>query len=272
MKVLHSIFHWIWYIIACPFVAFVFFFSMLRLMSFARKYRKNPKKYFLDTRYHFVYKRCKQLFWLKHIKVKTNGTAKLSNSPCLLVYNHKSNVDALVLFKLLYEHKLNANPDFKLTFVAKTELKEKRNVITDVLDLVDAIYIDRKDLRQQFRMFEKQNEMVKDKFTVLIAPEGTRNKNDEFGEYKAGALKLAFHNMIPIQPAVIWGSQGSLFESKVKKVSKTICVTFLSYKKPLDFHSHNIEWISSELRLEMYKEYLRINSKMVENKDPYSDN
>jgi hypothetical protein len=76
--------------------------------------------------------------------------------------------------------------------------------------------------------------------------------------------------MIPIQPIVLWGTSGSLFEKKVKKVSKTICVTFLPYKKAFDFHSHNVEWFSNEIRSEMTAEYKRISTKIAEKKEPYN--
>jgi 1-acyl-sn-glycerol-3-phosphate acyltransferase len=109
------------------------------------------------------------------------------------------------------------------------------------LDLLDTIYIDRSDIRQQFKSFEHQILSVKDKFSIAIAPEGTRNPEHEFSDFKAGAFKIAFQNLIPIQPIVIYGSRGLLFEKKHHKVSRDVYVTFLPYKKPFDFHTHNID-------------------------------
>jgi 1-acyl-sn-glycerol-3-phosphate acyltransferase len=176
---------------------------MLSVHGKARKYRKNPNKFFLEQRYRFLYSQVKKLLFLKRIKVLSNGVSKIPSSPCLFVYNHKSNIDAAILLKYLIEYRNTVNPSFKFIFVGKTELQQKKGFVKDALDLVDTIYIDRQDLRQQFKMFEKQNECIKNKYSIIIAPEGTRYKEDAFGEFKAGAIKVAFHNMIPIQPIVL---------------------------------------------------------------------
>jgi 1-acyl-sn-glycerol-3-phosphate acyltransferase len=177
--------------------------SIIRVRGKARKYRRNPNSCFLDQRYHFLYAQVKKLLFLKRITVLSNGVTKIPSSPCLFVYNHKSNIDAVILLKYLLEYRNTVNPNFKFVFIGKTELQKKRNFIKDTLDLADTIYIDRADLRQQFKMFEKQNERIKDKYSIVIAPEGTRNKEDDFGEFKPGSIKVAFHNMIPIQPIVL---------------------------------------------------------------------
>lgn len=233
----------------------------------ARKYRKFPNKFFLEQRYNFVHSQVNKLLFIKRVKVHSNGTSKIPTIPTLFVYNHKSNIDAVVLLKLLFEHWENTNQAFKFKFVAKKELQNKKNMITSVLDLLDTIYLDRNDIRQQFKAFESQHNSVKDKYSIIIAPEGTRYHQHEFGDFKAGAFKLAFHNLIPIQPIVLYGTPGLLFEKKYAKVSRDIYVTFLIYRKPFDFHTHNIEWYSNEIRGEMIKEYLRI-KKNVENHTP----
>jgi 1-acyl-sn-glycerol-3-phosphate acyltransferase len=75
--------------------------------------------------------------------------------------------------------------------------------------------------------------------------------------------------MIPIQPIVLWGTSGSLFEKKVQKPSKKFYVSFLLYKKPFDFHSHNITWFIEEIRNEMENEYKRISVCVEQNKTVY---
>jgi 1-acyl-sn-glycerol-3-phosphate acyltransferase len=145
------------------------------------------------------------------------------------------------LVDLLIKYQTNYNANFKFSIIAKKETA-KVGLIKNILSLLDALYLDREDIRQQFKVFEQQNELIKNKYSILIAPEGTRIHGDELGEFKAGAIKVAYHNMIPIQPIAIYGSDGLMDKNKTHmKKDRIVYVDFLPYKKPFDFHMHNIE-------------------------------
>jgi 1-acyl-sn-glycerol-3-phosphate acyltransferase len=118
------------------------------------------------------------------------------------VFNHKSNLDGVVMVKLLIQNFKENNNNFKFNIIIKKQIS-KVSFLYNILSLIDALYIDRDDLRQQLNLFKKQNELIKEKHSIVIAPEGTRINEDEFGEFKSGAFKIAFDNMICVQPVVI---------------------------------------------------------------------
>jgi 1-acyl-sn-glycerol-3-phosphate acyltransferase len=176
---------------------------MITVKSRARKYLKNKKKYFFIQRFSYLNKMTRRLLYIKRIRIQTNGVFKIPNNTCLFIYNHKSNIDALVLIRQLYDYCTNVNPDFRFLFIAKKEIKDKKNFVTAILDLLDTLYIDRADIRQQVRVYDEQKKQIDQHCSILIAPEGTRNKDHAFGEFKPGSIRLAFDKMIPIQPIVL---------------------------------------------------------------------
>ncbi|MDR1850724.1 MAG: 1-acyl-sn-glycerol-3-phosphate acyltransferase [Mycoplasmataceae bacterium] len=274
MKTLIKVLKAIGYGLAYPFVGIGLIISFSSAKRAAKKYRKAPNKVFLENRYYVVYKLINRVLFLKRIKVQHDRLSKVPTTPCLFVYNHKSNLDALILIKLLYEYKAEYFNGFKMKFVAKQELNKKKGVVTAVMDLIDTLYIDRDNIRQQLQVFDQQNESIKNKYSIVIAPEGTRVPGDEFGEFKAGAFKVAYTNMTPIQPIVIYGSSGLLFDKDKTNTNKSrqVYVNFMPYLKPFNFHTHNIEYLSNEVKNDMQNTYDQIKARVRENRKVFEEN
>ena len=63
--------------------------------------------------------------------------------------------------------------------------------------------IDRSNTKKAIKSLKKvEKEIIKNKSSFLIAPEGTRSKNGSLGEFKKGAFKLALDHKLPILPLV----------------------------------------------------------------------
>jgi len=85
--------------------------------------------------------------------------------------------------------------------------------------------------------------------------------DDTFGEFHAGAIKPAFDLLIPILPVVINGSSGLMDKNKKFRKGRKIHVSFLDVEKPFNFHFHNPEYFSQQLREKMLKKYLSYKKK-----------
>jgi 1-acyl-sn-glycerol-3-phosphate acyltransferase len=204
----------------------------------------------------------KKYMFIKRIKIVHNDFSSIPNKPCLFIANHKGNADGFAIFISLYQHRQTHNQDSSPIMIAKKELNKKFSVVTPILDMIDTIYIDREDIRQQVMVYMKQKEYItKDKRSIVVCPEGTRIYTDKFAEFKSGALKIAFDTLSPIVPIVIYGSSGLMDSDKTNiKSGRTIYVNFLHTVQAKDYSGHNVVYFAEKLQNEMQDVYNKMNS------------
>ena len=89
--------------------------------------------------------------------------------------------------------------------VAKIETK-KIPMVRTWMELLDCIFLDRKNPRQAVEAMREAEEMLERGESVIVFPEGTRSKGDAMGEFKAGAFKMACKAGAPVVPVAIDGS------------------------------------------------------------------
>ncbi|AFG37134.1 lysophospholipid acyltransferase family protein [Spirochaeta africana] len=138
-------------------------------------------------------------FWAIHITGRENIRP---DTPYMIISNHQSLVDILVLYRL-FKH-------FK--WVAKAELF-KIPVFGWHMALNRYIRLDRMDRRSQFKMLKTAIRTVEQGSSVLIFPEGTRTADGTLRRFKEGAFVIAQKAKVPIVPIVINGSFASLPKS-----------------------------------------------------------
>lgn len=140
--------------------------------------------------------------------------------PVLLVANHRSFLDPLVV---------GASAPRPLHFMAKVELFSVPILGAAIRRLhtlpVRRAGADPKSLRLALRILEDGN-------ALLIFPEGTRGKDEEFLEGKGGAGMLAVLSGAPVVPVYIEGSGRALPRGKFLPRPAKIVVRFGS---PLSF-------------------------------------
>lgn len=247
-----KIFELIWYWIAIWFIIIAFAFRSLSVMRKSKKYSKNKDAYLINDRYKIVHKLIKNVFFIKRITPRYSNFNHLIKKPTLFVCNHKSLVDPMVVFEALYEQEGTPFP----SFVYKNDLN-KSKLLKAALTLIDCIALDRNDMRQQFEAYNLQNDLVHSGRSIIIFIEGTRIQDHQFGEYKAGALRVAYKNFMPICPIVIFGT--NKLDKKFKKVFefkiKNINVVALDLIKPTNFVNVKINIISERLKEAMWTEY-----------------
>ncbi|MFT6783017.1 MAG: putative phosphoserine phosphatase/1-acylglycerol-3-phosphate O-acyltransferase [Saprospiraceae bacterium] len=112
--------------------------------------------------------------------------------PAVFIFNHQSNVDLLIMAKLLRRDAVA---------IAKKELK--MSPVGPLFMAAGVIFIDRGDKNKAIEAMAPAVEALKNGTSVGLAPEGTRSKDYGLGEFKKGAFHLAMQAGVPIVPIVI---------------------------------------------------------------------
>jgi len=164
------------------------------------KYARHPERYPLAVRYARIRSLSLFVFRSIHVKVNIEGEGIISNQkgPFVLYANHYSDLDPIILVAL---------SEKPITFVAKKETLSYP-FIGKVVKLLEGVAIDRGDLRSQLVAIDRAVKMVESGRSIAIFPEGTRNRNPELpiGEFKPGALKIAYRTGAPVIPCALYGT------------------------------------------------------------------
>lgn len=141
-----------------------------------------------------------KLLKLAGVTVTVEGKENIpTDGPCVFVGNHRSYYDIpLMLTQLDAPHAL----------VSKKEV-EKIPLVRGWMRLLHCVFLDREDARKAMASLNEAIENVKKGYSVVIFPEGTRNKGEEGSllEFKGGAFRIATKTKAPIVPVAITGSR-----------------------------------------------------------------
>jgi 1-acyl-sn-glycerol-3-phosphate acyltransferase len=185
-------------------------------------------------------------YWKVHVK----GRNKIDPSQVyVMVANHQSGLDILVLFKLHCHFKWVAKKGlFLIPFIGWN------------MALNGYISIERGRGRSKLQMMDKAAESIRAGNSVILFPEGTRSPDGNLQTYKTGAFRLALETRSAILPVVIKGTylaikKGGLLIHKNDQIELTILdpIPYESFsrmdskelaafvhektKQELDFHS-----------------------------------
>lgn len=169
------------------------------------RYARHPERYPLEERYRRVH----ELFAvvLDHFRLdwKMKGLDNIRSlekegKTFLLVPNHLSDLDPI---SILYWC------EKPITFVAKKEA-EKYPFVGKVIKSIDGYFLDRNDLRDGIKMIkDTQEKLLSGKTSVVIYPEGTRNRNPNgpLLSFHPGSLKSLYRAGVPVVPVAQYGTQ-----------------------------------------------------------------
>ena len=125
------------------------------------------------------------------IKNPENITAK---QPALVIFNHQSQADGLLLMKLFKDN---------FSAIGKKELGRFK-LFAKAHEFAGIIPIDRENSASAIEaMRPLVNTLTVEKRNVLISPEGTRSTSKMPGPFKKGAFHVAMQAGVPILPVVI---------------------------------------------------------------------
>ena len=119
--------------------------------------------------------------------------------PYVVVANHESFVDILLISHLPWEMKWLAKEDFfRYPGVGwLMRMAGDIRIVRGQRDSVDAALASCRD-------------RLSKKVSVMIFPEGTRSRDGELGSFKTGAFRLAIEAGVPVLPLAVHGTRGAL--------------------------------------------------------------
>lgn len=120
-----------------------------------------------------------------------------AHRPCVFVFNHRSNLDSLIMMNVLRE---------KVTAVAKQEVRNLPG-FGQLFAMGGVAFIDRSDSTQIREALQPAVEaLTEEGISLALAPEGTRWRTPGMGPFKKGAFHIARQAGVPVVPVVIRGA------------------------------------------------------------------
>ncbi len=172
--------------------------------------KKDPIDKPLRGVYGIIQFSCDWLTTLLRIKIRFRGMEKFPNEPFVLVSNHLSNFDPIVILAKVKKR--------KIAFISKPS-NFKIPVAGAYVHNAGFLAIDRENAMRALRTIKQASEMmVREEMIMGIYPEGTRSKSGELLEFKEGAFLLAKRANAPI---VVMSTKGTNRIVKNKLLRRT---------------------------------------------------
>jgi len=137
----------------------------------------------------------KGLLKIARVKLDVSFEAPLPDGGCIFVFNHTSLLDIPVCHKGIPK---------KIRFGAKIELF-KIPIFSKAMRVAGALPIARNNLKDVLAVYESARERVKRGECFILAPEGTRQMQEQIGAFKSGPFVLAAQAKCPVVPVVLHG-------------------------------------------------------------------
>ncbi len=160
--------------------------------------------------------------FLSGVKLTVIGEENVpKDAPVLYIGNHRSYFDVVLTYSRVP----------RLTgFIAKKEFR-KIPILTQWMDLLDCLFLDRSDLRQGLEIILSAIDKVKNGISIMIFPEGTRNMtSDVLIPFHKGSFKIAQKTGCAIIPVTL-NNTSAVFENHLPFIKSAHVV--IEYGKPV---------------------------------------
>lgn len=155
--------------------------------------RRHPDRRAKQT-FSFVSMGFRQLRVCAGMKITVIGHENIpADKPVLYVSNHRSYFDIVTLFPLTYP---------VTGFIAKKQM-EKIPLLSNLMRYVRCEFLDRDNIREGMKSILRAIDTVKNGYSMVIFPEGTRNHGEDLLEFKQGSFKIAERSGCPVIPVAI---------------------------------------------------------------------
>jgi 1-acyl-sn-glycerol-3-phosphate acyltransferase len=140
-------------------------------------------------------------------EITVEGEEKIPyDETVLFVSNHQGNFDIPILAGFIKKPK---------AFMGKKEL-EKIPFMSKWMEHMQCIFMDRNNPRESLKAIKEGSLKLKEGYSMVIFPEGTRSPDGNLQEFKQGAFKLATKSKVPIVPITINGSNKIMEKGSLK--------------------------------------------------------
>jgi putative phosphoserine phosphatase/1-acylglycerol-3-phosphate O-acyltransferase len=167
-----------------------------------------------------------------------------SHRPAVFLFNHQSAMDVLITAQLMQQD---------VTGIAKKEIK-RQPIMGPAMMALGAVFIDRDNKGDPQEALAPAIAALKEGKSVLIAPEGTRSKDERLGKFKKGAFHLAMQAGVPIVPIVIHNSLDALPNHSMVVRPAEVKVTVLKPIPTKDWNTRDLVRCAHNVR----RNYLRV--------------
>lgn len=144
------------------------------------------------------------------------GKENIPNEPCVFVGNHQSNLDIPVIL---------ASTNGLTGAIAKKDM-EKIPIVSYWMRQMHCVFLDRENPREALKAISEGVENLKNGYSMVIFPEGTRSRSNVMGEFKKGSMRLATKALAPIVPITIFDTNKAMEgnNGKVKKANAKLII------------------------------------------------
>lgn len=149
--------------------------------------------------------------------ITVTGLENLPEGPVLFISNHEGNFDIPTIISSIPK---------PFGFISKVEVK-KIPIINDWMEQMNCVFIDRSDRRSSMGVLNDSIEKLKQGHSLLIFPEGTRNKGLGMQSFKSGFAKIAQDAGVSIVPLVIKGTSDVMEKNNNRIKAADITLTVL---------------------------------------------
>ena len=131
---------------------------------------------------------------LAGISLNVTGEENIEKArPAVVIFNHTSLLDGFVVLKLLRHD---------ITGAGKKELASQPGV-GQLMRWANIAMLDRGNTQQAVAALQPVVERLKEGYSIVIAPEGTRMPTPALGRFKKGPFRMAMQGGVPLLPVVI---------------------------------------------------------------------
>lgn len=220
-------------------VKYLFYMIYARLKGFKYEHIKRTQGLEKATDYasRSIYLWSKFTINVIGMDIRIKGRENIPDETCLFVGNHTSILD---IPAILYS--LNK----PVGFIAKKEVL-KIPILSYWLSKGKCIALDRENPRDAVRMISEGVKNLKEGYSMMIFPEGTRSLDGKTLPFKKGSMKLATKAKVPIVPVTIDASFTS-FEDNNKFKPSTITVTFHKAIETVNLTKEEERTLSEDVR------------------------
>jgi 1-acyl-sn-glycerol-3-phosphate acyltransferase len=203
-------------------ILYGFYMIWIRIKGYKFKYIKGTRGEAVALEYlkKVAYLWSKFTMNIIGIDLEVKGLENIPQETCVFIGNHSSILDIPIL---IY------TTDRNLGFIAKKEIL-KTPIIGYWLKNSRCVPIDRENARAAMESINEAIKNIQEGNTMVIFPEGTRNKEGKVGTFKKGSLRIATKSKAPIVPVSI-DRASRAFEDTRKFIPTKIKVVF---GKPID--------------------------------------
>ena len=143
-----------------------------------------------------------------------------ADTPVMYAANHRSFYDIILAY---------ATVPNQTDFISKMEIK-KMPCVAQWMYFLNCLFMDRGDVKQNLNVILSAISLVKEGYSIYIAPEGTRNATDTLLEFKEGSMKIATKGKCPIIPVCLCNTE-NIFENNLPWIKRGKIL--IEYGKPI---------------------------------------